>query len=216
MRICGCGLMTGGDMNKLVATLLAVSIAALVSAAHAAVAPGQAAPEFSLVDINGKVQKLADYRGKYVVLEWFNSECPFVQKHYESGNMQALQARYTQKGVVWLGINSTSPRHSNFRDPVRSQAILKEWKSAPTAFVLDPDGKVGKQYGARTTPHMYVIDPKGMLVYVGGIDDKPSTSQRDVATAKNLVAAALDESLSGKPVGTPSAMPYGCSVKYDY
>ena len=203
-------------MNKLVATLLAVSIAALVSAAHAAVAPGQAAPEFSLVDINGKVQKLADYRGKYVVLEWFNSECPFVQKHYESGNMQALQARYTQKGVVWLGINSTSPRHSNFRDPVRSQAILKEWKSAPTAFVLDPDGKVGKQYGARTTPHMYVIDPKGMLVYVGGIDDKPSTSQRDVATAKNLVAAALDESLSGKPVGTPSAMPYGCSVKYDY
>src|SRR5206468_482056 len=108
MRIGCCGLMTGGDMNKLAATLLAVSIV-LVSAAHAAVAPGQAAPEFSLVDINGKVQKLADYRGKYVVLEWFNSECPFVQKHYESGNMQALQARYTQKGVVWLGINSTSP-----------------------------------------------------------------------------------------------------------
>ena len=202
-------------MDKLVATLLAVSMAVLVSAAQAAVAPGQAAPEFSLVDINGNVQKLSDYRGKYVVLEWFNSECPFVQKHYESGNMQALQARYTQKGVVWLGINSTSPRHSNYRDPARSQAILKEWKSAPSAFVLDPDGKVGKQYGARTTPHMYVIDPKGTLVYVGGIDDKPSTSQRDIATAKNLVAAALDESLSGRPVGTASAMPYGCSVKYD-
>ena len=202
-------------MNKFVATLLAVSMAVLVSAAQAAVAPGQAAPEFSLVDINGKVQKLSDYRGKYVVLEWFNSECPFVQKHYESGNMQALQARYTQKGVAWLGINSTSPRHSNYRDPARSQAILKEWKSAPTAFVLDPDGKVGKQYGARTTPHMYVINPKGTLVYVVGIDDRPSTSQRDIAAAKNLVAAALDESLSGKPVGTPSAMPYGCSVKYD-
>jgi len=202
-------------MSKLVATFLAVSMAALVSAAQAAVAPGQAAPEFSLVDINGKVQKLSDYRGKYVVLEWFNSECPFVQKHYESGNMQGLQTRYTQKGVVWLGINSTSPKHSNYRDPARSQAILKEWKSAPTAFVLDPDGKVGKQYGARTTPHMYVIDPKGTLVYVGGIDDRPSTSQRDIATARNLVAAALDESLSGKPVGTPSAMPYGCSVKYD-
>jgi peroxiredoxin len=129
--------------------------------------------------------------------------------------MQALQARYTQKAVVWLGINSTSPRHSNYRDPARSQAILKEWKSAPTAFVLDPDGKVGKQYGARTTPHMYVIDPNGTLVYVGGIDDKPSISKRDITTAKNLVAAALDESLSGKPVGTPSAMPYGCSVKYD-
>ena len=202
-------------MNKFVATLLAVSMASLVSLVQAAAAPGQAAPEFSLVDINGKMQKLSDYRGKYVVLEWFNSECPFVQKHYESGNMQSLQARYAQKGVVWLGVNSTSPRHSNFRDPVRSQAILKDWKSAPTAFVLDPDGKVGKQYGARTTPHMYVIDPKGMLVYVGGIDDKPSTSQRDIPTAKNLVAAALDESLGGKPVGTPSAMPYGCSVKYD-
>jgi peroxiredoxin len=202
-------------MNKLIAASLAVSMAVPVSVAQAAVAPGQAAPEFSLVDINRKVQKLSDYRGKYVVLEWFNSECPFVQKHYESGNMQALQARYTQKGVVWLGINSTSPRHSNYRDPARSQAILKEWKSAPTAFVLDPDGKVGKQYGARTTPHMYVIDPNGTLVYVGGIDDKPSISQRDIATAKNLVAAALDESLSGKPVGTPSAMPYGCSVKYD-
>jgi len=202
-------------MNKFVATLLAVSMAVLVSAAQAAVAPGQAAPEFSLVDINGKVQKLSDYRGKYVVLEWFNSECPFVQKHYESGNMQALQVRYTQKGVVWLGINSTTRGHSNYRDPARSQAILKEWKSAPTAFVLDPDGKVGKQYGARTTPHMYVIDPKGTLVYVGGIDDKPSISQRDIPTAKNLVAAALDESLSGKPVGMPSAMPYGCSVKYD-
>lgn len=202
-------------MNKFAFMSLVVSMAVLVSAAQAAVAPGQAAPEFSLVDINGKVQKLSDYRGKYVVLEWFNAECPFVQKHYESGNMQALQARYTQKGVVWLGINSTSPRHSNYRDPARSHAILKDWKSAPTAFVLDPDGKVGKQYGARTTPHMYVIDPKGTLVYVGGIDDKPSTSQRDIATARNLVAAALDESLSGKPVGTPSAMPYGCSVKYD-
>jgi peroxiredoxin len=202
-------------MNKLVAASLVLSMAVPVSVAQAAVAPGQAAPEFSLVDINRKVQKLSDYRGKYVVLEWFNSECPFVQKHYESGNMQALQARYTQKGVVWLGINSTSPRHSNYRDPARSQAILKEWKSAPTAFVLDPDGKVGKQYGARTTPHMYVIDPNGTLVYVGGIDDKPSISKRDITTAKNLVAAALDESLSGKPVGTPSAMPYGCSVKYD-
>ncbi|MGQ0578495.1 MAG: thioredoxin family protein [Betaproteobacteria bacterium] len=202
-------------MNKLVVASLAMSLAVPVSVAHAAVAPGQAAPDFSLVDINRKVQKLSDYRGKFVVLEWFNSECPFVQKHYESGNMQALQARYTQKGVVWLGINSTSPTHGDYRDPARSQAILKAWKSAPTAFVLDPDGKVGKQYGARTTPHMYVIDPHGTLVYVGGIDDKPSTSQRDIATAKNLVAAGLDESLSGKPVGTPSAMPYGCSVKYD-
>ena len=202
-------------MNKIVAAWLAVSMSVLVLVAQAAIAPGQAAPDFSLLDVNGKVQKLSDYRGKYVVLEWFNSECPFVQKHYESGNMQGLQARYAQKGVVWLGINSTSPRHSNYRDPARSQTILNEWKSAPTAFLLDPDGRVGRQYGARTTPHMYVIDPKGTLVYAGGIDDKPSTSQRDIPAAKNLVAAALDESLSGKAVGTPSAMPYGCSVKYD-
>ncbi len=203
-------------MNKIFAIVLASSVFVLTGVAQADVAPGQPAPEFSLMDISGKAQKLSDYRGKYVVLEWFNSECPFVQKHYESGNMQALQARYTQKGVVWLGINSTSPNHSNYRDATRSQAILKQWKSAPTAFVLDPDGKVGMQYGARTTPHMYVIDPKGMLAYVGGIDDKPSISPRDIPTARNLVAAALDDSLRGKPVSTPSAPPYGCSVKYDH
>lgn len=202
-------------MNKIFAIVLAGSVFVLAGVAQAGVASGQPAPEFSLVDISGKAQKLSDYRGKYVVLEWFNSECPFVQKHYESGNMQALQARYTQKGVVWLGINSTSPNHSNYRDAARSQAILKQWKSVPTAFVLDPDGKVGLQYGARTTPHMYVIDPKGMLAYVGGIDDKPSISPRDIPTARNLVAAALDDALSGKPVSTPSAPPYGCSVKYD-
>ncbi len=202
-------------MNKIFAIVLAGSVFVLAGVAQAGVASGQPAPEFSLVDISGKAQKLSDYRGKYVVLEWFNSECPFVQKHYESGNMQALQARYTQKGVVWLGINSTSPNHSNYRDAARSQAILKQWKSVPTAFVLDPDGKVGLQYGARTTPHMYVIDPKGMLAYVGGIDDKPSISPRDIPTARNLVAAALDDALSGKTVSTPSAPPYGCSVKYD-
>lgn len=131
-------------------------------------------------------------------------------------NIQALQARYTQRGLPWLVINSTSPKHSNYRDPAHSPAILRDWKSAPTAlFVLDPDGNVGRQYGARTTPHMCVIDPKGTLLYVGGIDDKSAISQRDIATARNLVAAALDESLGGKPVSTPSAMPYGCSVKYD-
>jgi peroxiredoxin len=194
--------------------LLGAVISAVTFAAHAAVAPGQPAPEFRLTDIDGKPRKLSDYRGKYVVLEWFNSECPFVQKHYESGNMQVLQTKFTGQGVVWLGINSTSPKHSNYRDPARSQAILKEWKSSPTAFLLDPDGKVGQQYGARTTPHMYVIDPKGTLVYVGGIDDKPSVSARDIPGAKNYVAAALDEALAGRTIGTPSATPYGCSVKY--
>lgn len=194
--------------------LLLVLACCAVFTAQAAVAPGQPAPDFTLVDIYGKPQKLSDYRGKYVVLEWFNSRCPFVQKHYESGNMQGLQKRYTGKGVVWLAINSTSPKHSDFRDAAQSQTILKDWNSSPSAHLLDPDGKVGRQYSARTTPHMYVVDPKGALVYVGGIDDKPSTSERDIPIAKNLVASALDEALAGKAVTAASSSPYGCSIKY--
>ena len=195
-------------------SLLCALAAASSIAAHAAVAPGQAAPDFSLTGIDGKSYKLSDFRGKHVVIEWFNSECPFVQKHYESGNMQGLQARYMAKGVVWVGINSTSPRHSNYRDAARSQGILKEWKFAPSAFLLDPDGKVGTAYGARTTPHMYIVDPAGKLIYMGGIDDKPSTSARDIPGARNHVAAALDQALAGQLVSESSTRPYGCSIKY--
>lgn len=195
--------------------LIAALSLGFVAAAYAALSPGQPAPDFTLSGIDGKQYKLSDFRGKLVVLEWFNSECPFVQKHYESGNMQSLQAKYAGKGIVWLGINSTSPQHSNYRDASRSQAILKEWKSTPAAFLLDPDGKVGQAYGARTTPHMYVVDPAGKLVYMGGIDDKPSASQRDIATAKNYVAAALDELLAGRAVSQNNTRPYGCSIKYD-
>lgn len=195
--------------------LIAALSLGFVAAAYAALSPGQPAPDFTLSGIDGKQYKLSDFRGKLVVLEWFNSECPFVQKHYESGNMQSLQAKYAGKGIVWLGINSTSPQHSNYRDASRSQAILKEWKSTPAAFLLDPDGKVGQAYGARTTPHMYVVDPAGKLVYMGGIDDKPSASQRDIATAKNYVAAALDELLAGRTVSQNNTRPYGCSIKYD-
>ncbi len=199
-------------MKKLL--LFATLMAAAVFAVQAAIAPGQTAPDFSLVDIHGKPQKLSDYRGKYVVLEWFNSECPFVQKHYESGNMQGLQARYTQKGVVWLGINSTSRKHSDYRDPARSQAILKGWKATPSALLLDQEGTVGRQYSARTTPHMYIVDPAGLLVYAGGIDDKASTNRRDIASAKNFVAVALDEALAGNSISAASTYPYGCSIKY--
>ncbi|HWQ37140.1 MAG TPA: thioredoxin family protein [Burkholderiales bacterium] len=194
--------------------LVACIALGLVGAAYAAVAPGRPAPDFALTGIDGKPYRLSDFRGKYVVLEWFNSECPFVQKHYESGNMQSLQAKYSAKDVVWIGINSTSPRHSNYRDPARSQAILKEWKSNPSAFLLDPAGSVGQTYGARTTPHMYIVDPSGNLVYMGGIDDKPSISARDIPGAKNYVAKALDELLAGKPVSENSTRPYGCSIKY--
>ena len=181
--------------------------------ASAAVAPGQPAIEFTLADISGKPHRLSDLRGKYVVLEWFNSECPFVQRHYESGNMQSLQRQYTSKGVVWLAINSTNPAHSNFRDESRSAQIMRDWKMSPSALMLDKDGKVGQAYGARTTPHMFVIDPQGKVIYAGGIDDRPTFSG-DVKGARNFVAAALDEAMAGASVSMPSGRPYGCSVKY--
>ena len=202
-------------MSKCIIRFIGLALAlGLVSATHAAPTPGQQAPDFSLRGIDGNTVSLSDYRGKYVVLEWFNSECPFVQKHYESGNMQGLQSKYTEKGVVWLGINSTNPGHSNYRDPAHSAGVLSDWKSKPSAFALDPNGRVGRDYGARTTPHMYIIDPKGHLVYAGGIDDKPSTNARDIARSKNYVALALDALLAGKTVSNANTRPYGCSVKY--
>lgn len=202
-------------MSRHLIKLISLTFALILSAAaHAALTPGQQAPDFSLRGIDGNTVSLSDYRGKYVVLEWFNSECPFVQKHYESGNMQGLQSKYTAKGVVWLGINSTNPQHSNYRDPARSAEVLAQWKSKPSAFALDPSGVVGREYGARTTPHMYIVDPKGRLVYAGGIDDRPSTSARDIPRSKNYVADALDALLAGNPVGDANTRPYGCSVKY--
>ena len=203
-------------MKQLIAWTLLTTLAFCSPTAFANVAAGQSAPEFTLTDIQGKPQKLSAYKGKYVVLEWFNSECPFVQKHYESGNMQSLQKRYGDKGVVWLTINSTSTDSSNYRDPARSQQIVKDWKINSAALMLDTEGTVGHAYGARTTPHLWVIDPSGKVIYTGGIDDKATYRADDVKTAKNFVAVALDESMSGKPVSMPSAAPYGCSVKYKY
>jgi peroxiredoxin len=201
-------------MKQLAVFSLAAMLGLCAGAAMANVAAGQVAPEFTLTDIQGKPQKLSAYKGKYVVLEWFNSECPFVQKHYESGNMQSLQKKYGDKGVVWLTINSTHPESSNYRDPAKSAGIVKSWKINSAALALDPDGKVGQTYGARTTPHMWVIDPAGKVIYAGGIDDKASFRAADVPDAKNFVAAALDEAMAGKTVSVPAAAPYGCSVKY--
>ncbi|HEU5283757.1 MAG TPA: thioredoxin family protein [Burkholderiales bacterium] len=202
--------------RPLAALCLSMGLALLAPAASANVAAGQAAPDFTLTDIQGKPQKLSAYRGKYVVLEWFNSECPFVQKHYESGNMQSLQKRYGDKGVVWLTVNSTHPQSSNYRDPAQSREIARDWKINAAALVLDPDGKVGQAYGARTTPQMWVIDPAGKVIFAGGIDDKATFRTADVKDARNFVAAALDESMAGRGVSTPAATPYGCSVKYKY
>ena len=175
---------------------------------------GNTAPGFSLNDPNGKVHELEKYRGKYVVLEWVNYDCPFVKKHYDSSNMQSLQKKYTDKDVVWLAINSSAPgKQGNFT----TAEILKRSQDHGTAFsayLIDADGQVGKAYGARTTPHMFIIDPQGQLIYAGGIDNIRSTDIEDISRAKNFVSLALDQALAGQPISNSISKPYGCSVKY--
>lgn len=200
-------------MKKLLRAVALVIVAAS-STAFANAVPGKPASDFTLKDVTGKTVHLADYKGKYVVLEWFNQGCPFVQKHYESGNMQNLQKTYTGRGVVWLAISSTNPKSGDYRDPQGAQGVMRDWKMNPTAFVLDEDGTVGRTWGARATPHMFVVDPAGKVIYAGAIDDKATWRQEDVRTAKNYVAAALDEAMAGKPVTTANTAAYGCSVKY--
>lgn len=175
---------------------------------------GQSAPAFTVADTAGKPVSLADFKGKTVVLEWVNPGCPYVRKHYDSANMQATQTGATGQGVVWLAVNSTAPGHYDYRKPAEMAAWMRSQKAAATATLMDSDGKIGRAYGARTTPHMYVIDAKGTLVYAGGIDDKPSSNPADVKTAKNHVAAALADIAAGKPVAEAVTRPYGCSVKY--
>jgi peroxiredoxin len=175
---------------------------------------GQTAPNFSLTGGDGKKHSLSDYKGKYVVLEWTNPQCPFVHKFYDSGAMQNLQKEETAKGVVWLRINSSAAGTEGSQTQEAVAAYEKANNVASTETLLDPSGKVGHLYGARNTPQMFVIDPKGDLIYAGGIDDKPSPDAADIPTAKNYVIAALEESMAGKPVSTPTAKPYGCSVKY--
>ena len=199
------------------ALVLLLCAAALLAAPRGAVADaivGQPAPAFTLTGTDGKPHTLAEYAGKFVVLEWFNHDCPFVRKHYGSGNMQKLQKKWTGQGVVWLSINSSAPGKQGNYPPEEANELTKEKGAAPTAVLLDPDGTVGRAYGAKTTPHMFVVDPKGMLIYAGGIDDKPSTDPADVASARNHVDQALTEAIAGKPVTVATSTPYGCSVKY--
>lgn len=176
--------------------------------------PGSPAPAFTAKDIAGHNVGLADYRGKTVILEWTNNGCPFVGKHYNSGNMQALQHRFTAAGDVWLTVASSAPGEQGYVTSDDARADIARWKAVPTDYLLDPDGVVGHLYAARATPHMAVIDPQGVLVYIGAIDDKPSVDVADVKTAKNYVAAALDELATGKPVSVSATRDYGCSVKY--
>ena len=196
-------------------TLITTSFAfAFASTASVAVTVGQPAPAFVLSDTNGKLVNLSDYKGKTVVLEWHNPECPFVKKHYDSANMQGLQSKYTKDGVVWLALSSTEPGHQDYKKPDVLNGLLKTSKAAPTAYLMDENGATGKAYGAKTTPHMYIINAQGTLVYAGGIDDKRSANIADIKGAKNYVAVALDEMKAGKPVTVSTSTPYGCSVKY--
>ena len=196
------------------AAVLVAAVAAFSTSVHAAALPGQPAPGFRATDVNGKTVSLADFRGKTVVLEWNNPNCPFVQKHYASGNMQSLQQKYIESGVVWLAVNSTTDSHSDYMSPARLAAWFAEQKAAPTAILMDTRGEVGRAYGAKVTPHMYVIDPKGTLIYAGAIDDKRSANPADVKTATNYVAAALADARAGKPVASASTSAYGCTIKY--
>jgi peroxiredoxin len=194
--------------------LVFLAVASMFSAAAIANAPpGSPAPGFTVTDLTGKPVNLADYKGKTVVLEWHNFGCPFVQKHYRSGNMQALQKKYAND-VVWLAVSSTSRTASDYYEPAAISAQLKSFDARPADFLMDEPGAVGRAYGAKTTPHMFIIDAKGNVVYNGAIDDRRSTDVADVKIAKNYVAAALDEIKAGKPVSTPSTTPYGCNVHY--
>jgi hypothetical protein len=193
--------------------LAAAAIAALPASVLAAAVVGQPAPAFTVTDLSGKPVNLADYKGKTVVLEWHNFGCPFVQKHYRSGNMQSLQKRYAND-VVWLAVNSTHKGASDYTEPTKLSSQLKEAGAAPARYLMDEPGTMGIAYGAKVTPHMYIIDPAGKVVYNGAIDDKRSTNPDDIKTSKNYVIAALEEMKAGKPVSVSSTTPYGCTVKY--
>jgi peroxiredoxin len=194
-------------------TLCAVLLLLLAGASWAAKV-GDAAPDFTATDSNGKTQRLSDYKGKYVVLEWHNQGCPYTRKHYESGNMQRLQKEWTGKGVVWFTVISSAPGAQGYVTAAQENAYVKKVNATPTAVLLDPDGTVGHLFSAKTTPHMYIIDPNGVLVYNGAIDDHPTADQSDIPSSKNYVSTALQELMSGKKVSDGATRPYGCSVKY--
>lgn len=194
--------------------ILLATACLLAATAMAEPETGKPAPAFTGTDSAGKTRSLADYKGKYVVLEWLNHGCPFVKKHYSSGNMQALQKEYGDKGVVWFSVVSSAPGKQGNMTPEETNKKKEEVESAATAIILDEDGTIGKLYGAKTTPEMFVINPEGVLIYAGGIDNVKSVNPDDVKTATNYVRAALDAAMAGKEVGTPTAASYGCSVKY--
>jgi len=200
-------------------TLLLIGILFSIGTACAAhradqIKVGEPSPEFTLADIEGKTVSLTDFKGQYVLLEWVNHGCPFVKKHYNSGNMPSLQKEMTEKDIVWLSICSSAEGKQGYYSAKEWQKLAKEKEMNSTAILLDPEGKMGRAYQAKTTPHMYIVDPEGILVYMGAIDDKPTTDLEDIEGAHNYVRAALEEVMEGEPVSQPVTRPYGCSVKY--
>ena len=199
---------------RLAQTLMLGIVTAFSMAAHAGVSVGQPAPDFTGIDSNGNQHTLSQYKGKTVVLEWTNHDCPYVKKHYNSGNMQTLQKQATADGVVWLSIISSSPGKQGHVSGGKANDLTRSRNAAPTAVILDESSAIGRLYGAKTTPHMYIIDKTGQLVYMGGIDSIPSSDEADIAGAKNYVRAALDAMTAGKTIEDSITRPYGCSVKY--
>ncbi len=195
-------------------SIIFISLLVIPATVFAEAVPGKAAPGFEVKDITGKVHTLSDYSGQWLVLEWFNKDCPFVKKHYESGNMQSLQSSYRGKGVSWLSVISSAKGKQGYLEPEEAATVFSNYKATPSAILLDVEGKVGRGYGAKATPTMYVINPQGNVVYAGGIDDNDSPSADVIPTSKNFVSAALDAAMKGKPVEIASAKAYGCSVKY--
>lgn len=177
---------------------------------------GSPAPDFTAIDSQGRTQALDQFRGKYVVLEWHNNGCPYVGKQYNSGNMQKLQKQWTAKGVVWFTVLSSARGKQGFVTAEQENEYLSKMQAAPTAALLDPSGEIGHLYDAKTSPQMIVIDPKGVVIYDGAIDDKPTTDLADVPGATNYVSLALEQAMGGKAVATPATRPYGCSVKYSH
>jgi peroxiredoxin len=195
---------------------LGVLVAVLAASAGVVMAlpPGSIAPNFKGVDSNGVTHSLSEYRGKYVVLEWANRGCPYEKKHYKSGNMESLQKQWTAKGVVWLSILSDPPGEQGYVTAAEENDYLKTMHAAPTAALLDPAGAIGRLYDARTTPHMFVIDPMGKIVYQGALDDKPTPDPASLKNADNYVSDALNAAMAGKRAAVAVTKPYGCAVHY--
>ena len=193
---------------------LAFIVLAFFAVTALAVKVGDAAPDFTGTDSHGQSHKLSDYRGKFVVLEWHNNGCPFTKKHYESGNMQNLQKEWTGKGVVWFTVISSAPGTQGYVTADQENSYMEKMHAVPTAAILDPTGQIGHLYGAKTTPHMFVVNPQGQLIYNGAIDDRATPDQSDINGAKNYVSEALQEAMGGQSVAVASTRPYGCSVKY--